>query len=128
MYQYCKSNKIMVYKKLEAICEDVPENQEIQDYTKTMIEGGDGAVYNVVPFMWLGKGVCHIRSYSNREGIDEKLKYMQKLYKMKVLKKMTKYVFWVYKDLSYSYREGMGKKMKYKQKPYKMKGWKMSQI
>ena len=63
-------------------------------------------------------------SNSNREGIDEKLKYKQKPYKMKVLKKVTNYVFWVHKDLSYSYREGISKKLKYKQKPYKMKGWK----
>ena len=49
-------------------------------------------------------------SYSNREGIDEKLKYKQKPYKMKILKKVTNYVFGVYKDLSYSDREGIGKK------------------
>ena len=89
-------------------------------------------------------------SYSNREGIDEKLKYRQKPYKMKVWqksdnlcifslsglviillgraltknwnigknhmkwrvgKKVTNYVFFVYKDLSYSIREGIGKKI-----------------
>ena len=35
-------------------------------------------------------GVCKDLSYSNREGIDEKLKYKQKQYKMKVLKKNEK--------------------------------------
>ena len=48
-------------------------------------------------------------SYSNREGIDEKLKFMVQPYKMKVLKKCQKIVFWVHKDLSYSHREGIDK-------------------
>ena len=60
-------------------------------------------------------------SYSNREGIDEKLEYKQKQYEMKVWEKMTNYVFWVYKDILHSYREGIDEKLKYKQKPYKMK-------
>ena len=63
---------------------------------------------------------CH---HPIREGIDQKLKYRQKPYIMKVLKKVTNYVFWVHKDLSYSYREGIDNKSKSMAQPYLKKGF-----
>ena len=60
-------------------------------------------------------------SYSYKEGIDEKLKYKQKPYKMKIWKKCQMTAFWVNMDLSYSYREGIDKKLKAMVQLYKTK-------
>ena len=62
MPQYCKSNKIMVYKSLAPSSGADIDLAGISDFHGTNVEAGDGAVYNVVPFQWLDTGVQGIEN------------------------------------------------------------------
>ena len=63
-------------------------------------------------------------SNSYREGIDDKLKFIAKQYKIKDLKKCEMTVVGFHKDLSYSYGEGIDEKLTCMAQPYKTKVWK----
>ena len=60
--QYCKSNKIMVYKQLDPSPSTDVTLAQISSFIPTTVEASDGAQYNVVPYLWLDTGAQGIEN------------------------------------------------------------------